>query len=786
MFKAFVANKPFVASRCYRQVLSSTGAHAHRFPPTLSFQRRHIFGFPTIRQPTETKARKQINEADGSRPMIQLTQALNHKSRPPTLFELAEGFMVFVDKRLGEGARLTRHQARFLLDTFKYIESNHRPLKDSKDPVHELLELENLEFTLNALATAKLSPDASAIVTKLARRIFLKIQLQLENQLGPDKQPSIDAFRSYISILSASSTSQALRFTRAYFQINPNLRSVLSPWVNIMKACEDQGYQSRFPAVIKNMEDCGIILDTTIQERISVPLAKENSIKALEFMAGLPIERSTTTNICLLKSALWNSMIPWATQIATYLPSQPTPETRDALLLLSAAQGDSIDSISQQLDTMAAKNPEIRSTMTIDTVNTLIEYANTINRTDMAEQGTQIAQKWGLSPDPRTFLLQMHSRIAAADINDAVVLFQKLDSEYEIDASDAPVLNNLITQLCRVENSSVDFDTVNFLVQRLLEADGRFDPTTLSTLCKVLLYHGDLEGVSSLLRPIIDGYDFTELVQIRQPFIDYIKDMDQPTDSVWEAYELLKLAFQTTPVSARTEIMMVFFKRQRSDLACLVFGHMRQRGDFDGRPTEDTYAQCFQGITETADPDGLHLVHNMLKLDLEVLPTTKIRNSLMLAYASCDIADQAMGVFREILHSEEGPSEQTLVIFFRVCESYHNGLEEANKMMQKLKSLDILINEDVYNAYVGALGGGCALELAVEAIKAMESQIGSPPTAFTLATLYNSIPHQYWKDQAEEWAKVIYPELWRSLEEVGRTKDENGLQHLNIDRSIQL
>ena len=123
----------------------------------------------------------------------------------------------------------------------------------------------------------------------------------------------------------------------------------------------------------------------------------------------------------------------------------------------------------------------------------------------------------------------------------------------------------------------------------------------------------------------------------------------------------------------------------------------------------------------------------MLKLDLQVAPTTKIRNSLMLAYAACGLADQAMRIFRDILHSEEGPSERTLVIFFRVCESYGNGREEATKMMEKLKSMDILINDDVYNAYVGALGGHCELELAVQAIKQMESQTGSSPTTLTYA-----------------------------------------------------
>ena len=127
---------------------------------------------------------------------------------------------------------------------------------------------------------------------------------------------------------------------------------------------------------------------------------------------------------------------------------------------------------------------------------------------------------------------------------------------------------------------------------------------------------------------------------------------------------------------------------------------------------------------------------NMLKLDLEVGLGTRVLNGLMLAYAACGMPDQAMDFFREILHSEEGPSEQTLVIFFRVCESYHNGVEEAGKMMEKLKSLDIRINSEIYTAYIGALAGHCELERAVDAIRTMKSRIGHPPTSFTFVPCF--------------------------------------------------
>ncbi|KAF3484255.1 complex I intermediate-associated protein [Arthroderma uncinatum] len=784
MFNSFLAGRPLVASRCYKRAFSSARTRGYLFRPIPSIQTRHIFSFPTIRRVAETDGGKRSQDLDdGSRPMIELVHALHQRSRPPSQFALASGFMTFIDKRLDQGM-VTKSQAEFLLHTFQHLLLT--PYPKSTGTVRAFLELENFEFTLGTLARAKLYPDAIPLVQDLARSIFHRISIRLDNAPELGEQRVLESLQSCVAVLSSTgAATEALQLMLGWRSIVSSSGALL-PWVNIMKGFAREGRQSKIPGIIQQMENWGITLDRGSQEEILLLLAEENCISALEVVYGLPIQPTTTASVCVLKAALWNSKPQWAAQIATALPAYPTPETRDALLLLSIARGDSIDSIHQQLDDMASKNPEIRSTMTIDTLNTLIEYAIMVNRTDLGEQGTQIAQAWGLTPDSQTYLLPLRSQIESGDINEAVALFQKLDTELEIDKSDILILNKLIKQLCLAEYSLIDFDTVNSLVDRLLEADGHFEPDTLGILCKSLLYCGDLEGVSTLLRPIIDRYGPEELSKIRKGFIQYIRDMDQPTDSAWEVYELLNLAFQTTSVAARTRIMNAFFKRQRSDLACLVFGHMRQKGQVDSRPSAHTYAQCFKGIAEAADADGLHLVHNMLKLDLEVTPKTKVLNGLMLAYASCGMADKSMAFFRDILHSVEGPSEQTLVVFFRACESYHSGIVEANKMMEKVRSLDILITESVYNAYVGALGGHCELELAAEAIKTMESKIGLAPTTLTLGNLYNALPTQFWKDQAEEWAKATYPELWVELEKSGRTEDEDGLQHLNIDRSIQI
>jgi hypothetical protein len=117
----------------------------------------------------------------------------------------------------------------------------------------------------------------------------------------------------------------------------------------------------------------------------------------------------------------------------------------------------------------------------------------------------------------------------------------------------------------------------------------------------------------------------------------------------------------------------------------------------------------------------------MLKLDLEVDLDTRIRNALMLAYAGCEQPEQSMEVFREILQSKEGPSHKTITIFFRVCETHYDGVQEAMKMMQKVKLLEIDVDRAMYTAYIQALAAHREFDRATEAIENMESQTRQGP-----------------------------------------------------------
>lgn len=729
IFHAILENRPFLHSKCDKQFglrllrQNTRGCQIHSI-----HQRRSFFGFSQPRSSREPQSGRRGDH--GSKHMAQLVYALEQRARPPQESILSKAYLDYVEGRLEDPGVLTQSQARFLYRTFQHLV--RYPRSDARGSMALFFEMENFEDTLSMLALSEVDVDATELVGAFAKTVFQEICRRIEKVLPPFDYPSPSALRSYIAVLSQTGlTSEAIEVIESYWQSVLESEGI-RPWIDVVNGLAKEGKETEISAVIERLKSLGLVVDQDALEEMVNLLADNNCMGALKTIYETSgAEPSTSSKIAAIKAALRNSMIPWATTLTESLPSTPTPEIRDAVLLLAVAQGERVGAILRKMEEMVAKNPSIESDLTIDTLNLLLEQANIMKRYELVEDYIALVGDWGLEPNAQTCITQMYSRLQSGDIDGMISLFHELEDSYPGGQVSSSVLNQLVERLCSADQNKVDNEMIFFLIDRLTDIDRRIEPSTVGALCHSLLYRGDLEAISSLLRPIVDSYSARELLQISDGFVRYISDQEQPNESAWEAYELLNMAFPTTSVQTRTNIMKLFFERKRSDLACFVFGHMRQKESSSSRPTTQTYATCLEGIAGAADAENLHLVHNMLKLDHEIRLNTRVLNGLMLGYATCEMPDHAMGIFRDILHSAEGPSEQTLAIFFRVCEVYNNGLEEATKMMEKLKALDVQIDRTAYNAYIGALGGHCELERAVEAIRHMKSKTGYPPTSFT-------------------------------------------------------
>ncbi|MWK60403.1 hypothetical protein GO594_30975, partial [Pseudomonas otitidis] len=118
-------------------------------------------------------------------------------------------------------------------------------------------------------------------------------------------------------------------------------------------------------------------------------------------------------------------------------------------------------------------------------------------------------------------------------------------------------------------------------------------------------------------------------------------------------------AFPEISAERRIEIIDLFFNRGMVEEACQVFGHMRHAQTPAQRPTPEAYVTCFLGLARATAWDNTKLIRNMLKLDVNIEVDTRVRNAVMHALAACERSEEAMDEFKEILRSDEGPSQNT-------------------------------------------------------------------------------------------------------------------------------
>ncbi|KAJ5138917.1 Tetratricopeptide-like helical [Penicillium bovifimosum] len=783
VFRAIINNEPLRYSQCHRTRLlhTITPARVRTAIPGLPYtSRRNIFVFTSDPERTPTT----LPSEKGLKPMADLMRALKDRSRTPPADILAKAFQTFFTMRLENPMLISHFQARALIVTFKHLRSQQDEMEESD--WQNVFSTENLEKVLDVLSESECAPQAREVVMNLARYAYQ--ELNLDHGFGPGKI-SRPALSLYINILAMNGNPEDARHTLLKFwgqmsKVTP------SPWLTILKGFAMKNDLRQVRKIVDEWGNHGNKFDQASHEELVKFLIDHNQLKAAQTVYDYPIadgsQPSMAASEALIKHYLLNSRLESAEGIFNSLPDEPNEETASIILLMAAAKGSNASALAQKVDSWTAKNPQIKEAITIDIVNDLLQYANALQNPQLASDFMTLADQWGLIPDSQTYILQLESRIQAGDVEQTLKVLEEDVDATSLTSDNLPVANKLIAMLCRSEEKDALFNQISSLLDPLFQDNVHLESATIAALTHMLLYRHDLEAVSELLRPRLGSYSDEEKIPIRDALAEFITDKTQSDTDAWNAYELLKIAFPETPVSIRTKIMTSFFNRHRSDLAVLVFGHMRQADEPSRRPRQDTYARCFQGLARTADATNLELVHNMLKLDLEVDLNTRIQNGLMMAYAACEMPEKSMEIFRQILQSEEGPCHKTITIFFKACQKHHNGAQEAIKMMSKVKKLEITMNRPLYSAYMEALAAQCEFDLAVEAIRNMEAETGMAPTSNTIGLFYNAIPYQYWKDEVEKWASQTYPEHWDHLMKMKRVEREEGLEFEGISNDVSV
>ena len=734
VFRAIVNNEPLHSLTCRNRLSHIPPAYRARNTNLLAACVAQRRTFLPLSNPLPATEQSIILPTEaGLKPMRDLIKSLKDRSRVPPDDVLAKAFRDFFVTRAETPHVMTRFQAHLLIVTWRHLKNRHDSAFEESGPkVWQLVfSNESLENMLFVLSEIECLSEARDEMIKLARGVFQF--LSDENGFCFDKvnRPALIAFMNLLSM--NGKPEEAHHYLNLFWRRARTWKP--SPWLTIMKGYAMKNDRGQLRTIIDDLERRGKGFDRGSHEELTKMLISRGVWDSAKTVYECPISSCQSPSLAVkkavIKSAVLNSDVEWATPAFESLSQHPLTETMDVLLLWEAAHGKAASNISEQVKLWISENPELKSLLTTSCVNSLIEYANAMGNSQLGAEFAQLAHRWGLEPDMQMHLLVLESRIIAGDLKGALESMRYLNEFGSTAFQDIRLVNKLIEMLCSFGRQDDVFDQVSSFLDPVFESNMHLWPSTIAAMVQMLLYRNDVEAVSELLRPRLGSFEDNGRRTIRKVLVAFIKDYTQDIHHAWDAYGLLKIAFPETGVMERTDIMTSFFKRDRSDLACQVFGHMRQFDEFAKRPKPDTYAKCFQGIARTADAKNLELVHNMLKLDVEVDLNTRILNGLMLAYAACDMPEKAMEIFHTILQSDEGPSWYTLPIFFKVCEKHYNGTLEAIKMMTKLKRLDLNAYRRIYTSYIEALGAQCELNRAMEAIDNMQSEIGVAPTSNT-------------------------------------------------------
>ena len=365
----------------------------------------------------------------------------------------------------------------------------------------------------------------------------------------------------------------------------------------------------------------------------------------------------------------------------------------------------------------------------VETINGLINVAIEANDPYTAERYMALAQKWKIPLNGRTFLLQFDYRMKNGDIDGARSAYTNLQAHERSEEEDIHILNKLIIALCEVKRP--DYALIMRYAEDLTERNARFEPRTVSALCRIHLAQNELHDVLDLLQTHTFHYDMKERTSVREVFVEFCLDRSNSASQAWDVYSIAQEVFSEMDVNTRLSLMNEFFARKRSDMAIHVFGHLRQQPIKRGRPNAEAYTQCFEGIAKNKDYDSLEIVYNMLKLDSEVEPNTRVYNALMLAYIACGESYQGLEFWDDIQYSREGPTYSSICIALSACERSPHGDRHAREIWSKLQKFEIEVNKDIYDAYIGALAAHGLLKEALSLVSKMQDETGCSPDVFT-------------------------------------------------------
>lgn len=467
--------------------------------------------------------------------------------------------------------------------------------------------------------------------------------------------------------------------------------------------------------------------------------------------------------------------------------SGPTKPEWDAILVWAAGIKTSVDEIDRMIGVMVQSNESIKDRAQwrlpdIATINALVEAAVSRGDPYTAERFIALGRDKGIEPDAKTFVLQMDYRLRVDDVDGALTAYKNVQGLDLSSNEDIPTVNRLIVALCKTGRH--DFETIMNVAADLSDRRARFEPDTVATLSLLHLRRDERYDVIDLLNTHAYHFSSTERENIRNALLAFALEGSTSTALAWDTYTILRELFDEMPRTQRTELMTSFIRRERADMGVHVFQNMRMHSRADTMPIVDTYVTAFMALAKIRDLDNLEIVHNQLKLDFNIQPSTYLLNALIIAYTACGKPRLALDYWDEISISREGPSYNSVHVALRACEKAPFGDLKAQEIGSILRKRGVELDQSLWASYVAALAGNGNNEMALHALEEGVEKGEVVIDEFILGSLMAAGANKEKQDDMERWARERAESVWHRLVEKGFETDVVGMRHFNVDRSV--
>ncbi|KAG0652266.1 complex I intermediate-associated [Hyphodiscus hymeniophilus] len=776
VFLRLLSNKPLVF-RCSTRF-------SLRLTPRYGMQRtsakRSLFGF-SRKPPREPRAPEL---APGLSKMLDLNKMLKIGARPPPASQISQAFRSYFAYKDHNKTGLNELQAGHVLRTFEYLQKFNSEEEGFGLP-NEVLRC--------ALVNIAILPTGNGEThSRFARAVFQELRERKAKALHIDLKYLVTVLVHTGNTAEAMSLVEEFLATSYVLEKDTRKENLAKAKRNlfslVMKGYARENNESELLKVAERVEAAGLGPGSLSHETMTSFYASRDDVPNTKIWFDRnPHARSPTTSkelmSTILSFSIRNQELDWCKAVfRRILDKNPPKPAWDVLFQwASGALGKGVEDVDRMIDFMIKHNPEDESVRPdAETINGLVELAMSAQDSYLAERYVALGKKYGIQPNAQTFILQLNYRVSAGDLAGAQTAYDALQSEEVENHADLPAINKYIRALCSLKVNH--YERAVSICSDLDERNIRLEPDTVSAMCLLHLSRGEMNDVLDMLQTNTFHYTLPERARIIETFVAFCSDRKTNTSDAWEAYNMLRTVFQEMPVNIRTTMMNEFFARKRSDMACHVFGHMRQHDRKEFRPVLQTYIDCFRGIALCKDKECLDMVHNMFKMDSSIEPNTKLYNSLMMAYTACEEGDRALDFWHDITNSREGPSYESLELVFKACQEQSFGDRTAKEVWAKMRRMEIEVTREVFIAYVCALAGQGRMEESKELVETAEKDLGLKPDVLTIGSFYNALPGQNRKDLVEEWAKDLYPDIWAELEKLGQRTMKEGHRLFNMKK----